>query len=111
MIRIFTSEITINANKNYIFEISNNLKCVLILLIVFVSAYFVIKIICNTSVKIKEINKVDCLKQQNSCKDGISIIGAEKNEKGHLILTLSNKQIIDAGKVVGLDGNDVEDNN
>jgi hypothetical protein len=37
-------------------------------------------------------------------KQGVSITGASVNSAGHLILTLSNKQQLDAGSVVGSKG-------
>lgn len=38
--------------------------------------------------------------------DGLSITGATINGSGHLLLTLSNSTVLDAGYVVGLDGTD-----
>jgi len=77
MIRVFTSETTINANKNYVFEISNNLKCVLILLIGLVFLYFLIKTILNSCVKIIEIRNFK-KRTKNKGKETSSV--SETNE-------------------------------
>jgi len=77
MIRVFTSETTINVNKNYVFEISNNLKSVLILLIGLVFLYFVIKTIFNSCVKIIEIRNFK-KRTKNKGKETSSV--SETNE-------------------------------
>lgn len=77
MIRVFTSETTINVNKNYVFEISNNLKCVLILLIGLVFLYFLIKTISNSCVKIIEIRNFK-KRTKNKGKETSSV--SETNE-------------------------------
>lgn len=41
--------------------------------------------------------------------DGVSVTGAEINDEGHLIITLSNEQVIDAGYAVGEQGVSVTD--
>ena len=77
MIRVFTSETTINVNKNYVFEISNKLKSVLILLIGLVFLYFVIKTIFNSCVKIIEIRNFK-KRTKNKGKETSSV--SETNE-------------------------------
>jgi uncharacterized repeat protein (TIGR02543 family) len=39
-------------------------------------------------------------------EDGVSILGAHINDQGHLILTFSNDEVVDVGRVLGFDGID-----
>jgi len=40
-------------------------------------------------------------------EDGVSILGAHINAQGHLILTFSNDEIVDVGRILGIDGKQV----
>lgn len=55
MIKFFIRIMITKSYVNYIFEISNNLKYILELIIILLFTYFMLRLISNTCVKIAEI--------------------------------------------------------